>query len=495
MPRPPSRSPVHLALVIALVGAAGAARAQDVHTESLPTSGMLSLERVRLPQGERVGLVGGSLLFDIGGDWGLGPAVYGAATGRRGGLFVGGVELQHRWGLGRGFTLATGLYAGGGGGASAPVGSGLMLRPAVTLLKDLGPTFQLGLSWSSVRFPSGDIRSNQIGLALGWRQEFEHLTGSGPIPKQALSMSGGLGFDRIEATVSTYRFTDSDRRHISLIGARAERRTSIEGFAWGMEAAAAAQGDAAGYIELLGNAVLSTAPLERLAPSWRVGARLGVGVGGGGNVPTGGGLIAKALGTMEWSPARGWVVGADYGLVRARSGVFAREAKVWLGLYLEPGIDGRPQTAPPEVVRTEWVGALQHHIRIARSDGSLHSLDTIGLKLNRYIGEHVYLTGQAHSAFAGGAGAYSVGLLGIGVSAEPMPSVRIGAEALAGAAGGGGVTSSGGAVTQALTWAAWRPGRIGEWRLGLGASHPLHSGRTEPVVELSWSRSFGMAGS
>jgi hypothetical protein len=487
-------SPRNLPVLIALLLLPWAACADEVHAESLATSGMLSFERVQLPQGERMGLIGGSLLFDIGADWGLGPAVYGAATGRRGGLFVGGIEVQHRWGLGRGLSLAAGLYAGGGGGAAAPVGSGLMLRPAVTLLKDLGPTFQLGLSWSSIRFPSGDIHSNQIGLTLGWRQEFVHLTGAGLVPPQAVSMSGGLGFDRMVATYSTYRLTDASRRHIGLVGARAERRSDIGGFAWGMEAAAAAKGDAAGYMELLGNAVLSFAPLPSALPSWRVGARLSAGVGGGGHVATGGGLIAKAVGTMEWSPAAGWIVGADYGAVRARNGLFAREAQVWLGLYLEPGMDGRP-TPPARVVRTEWVAAWQHYSRIVRRDGSRRSLDTVGLKLNRYIGDNIYLTGQAHSAFAGGAGAYSVGLIGLGVSTAPAASVRVGAEALAGAAGGGGVTTTGGAITQALVWAAWQPGRIGELRLGVGGSRPLHNSRTEPVVELSWSRAFGMAGS
>lgn len=471
-----------------------AAHAQDMHAESLPTSGMLGFEFVHLPQGERMGLVGGSLLFDIGSNWGIGPGVYSAVTGRRGGLFVGGVEVQRRWGLGRGLSLATGLFAGGGGGAGAPVGSGLMLRPALTLLKDIGPTFQLGLSLSSIRFPSGEIHSNQIGLTLGWRQEYVHLTGSGPIPNASLSMSGGLGFDRMEATVSKYDLRDGSGRHVSLVGARAERRSNINGFTWGMETAAAAKGDAAGYMEILGSASFSIAPFEKALPSWRLGARLSAGAGGGGSVPTGGGLIGKVAATMEWSPAPGWTIGADYGLLRSRGNLRARQAQVWLGLDLEPGLDGR-NSSTGQVVRTEWVGALQHHTRIARSDGTRQALDTIGLKLNRYIGDHFYLTGQAHSAFAGGAGAYSVGLIGLGVSTAPATSVRVGAEALVGAAGGGGVTTTGGAITQALMWTAWQPGRIGEIRLGLGASRPLHNSRTEPVVELSWSRAFGMAGS
>jgi len=472
---------------------APAAHGQDVHPESLPTAGILGFEFVHLPGGERMGLIGGSLLFDIGSNWGIGPGVYGAVTGRRGGLFVGGVELQRRWGLGNGFALATGLFAGGGGGAQAPVGNGLMLRPALTLLKDIGQTFQLGLSWSSVRFPSGEIHSNQFGLMLGWRQEFLHLSGSGAVPASSTLPSAGLGFDRMAATASTYRFADADGRRVSLVGARAERRSNIDGFTWGMEAAAATRGDAAGYMEILGTTAFSVAPIASVLPTWRIGVRLGAGAGGGGAVPAGGGLIGKAVGTMEWRPAAAWTIGADYGVVRSRSALLAHQAQLWVGMDLEPGLEGR-NGPPARVVRTEWVGAWQHHTRITRSDGTRQSLDTVGLKLNRYLGEHVYLSGQAHSAFAGGAGAYSVGLIGVGVSESPAPALRIGAEALIGAAGGGGVKMAGGSIAQGLAWAAWQPGRVGELRLGLGAARGLHSGHAGPVVEVSWSRAFGMAG-
>jgi len=483
-----------LLLAVALSLSSPFACAEGVRLESLPTSDTLGFETVRLPGRERMGLIGGSLLFDIGSDWGVGPAVYGAATGGRGGLFVGGVELQRRWGLARGLWLATGLYAGGGGGANAPVGGGLMLRPALTLLKDIGPSLQLGLSWSSIRFPSGQIRSNQLGLMLGWRQEFLHLTGEGELPTSSTLPSTGLGFDRMAATASTYRLDGDGAPRLGLVGARAERRSNVQGFTWGMEAAAAAKGDAAGYMEILGTAAFSVAPFEAALPSWRVGLRASAGLGGGGAVPTGGGLIGKGLLTMEWSPFPGWTIGTDYGLVRSRTGLRARQIEVWLALDLEPRHDAAGDGSGGRVVRTEWVGAWQHHARIARSDGSRQPLDTIGLKLNRYLDDHVYLTGQAHSAFAGGAGAYSVGLVGLGLRGRPSPSVQVGAEALFGAAGGGGVTTTGGAIAQALVWAAWQPGGIGELRLGLGAARPLHNPHTGPVFEVAWSRAFGMAG-
>ncbi|MDE2094723.1 MAG: hypothetical protein KGI87_12790, partial [Burkholderiales bacterium] len=254
---------------------------------------------------------------------------------------------------------------------------------------------------------------------------------------------------------------------------------------------AAAKGDATGYMEILGSGAYSVAPL----PSWRVGVRLGAGLAGGGAVPTGGGLIGKAAATMAWSPAPGWTLGGEFGMVRGvRSPLRAREAQVWLGIDLEPGFDGGSGSLGT-VVRTEWVATLQHHGRVERRDGTRQPLDTIGLKLNRYLGEHFYLSGQAHSAYAGGAGAYSVGLFGAGVATSPRSSWRLGAEALVGAAGGGGVATSGGAITQGLVWASWSPSRLGEWRAGLGATRPLRGGgAASPIVELSWSHAFGMAG-
>ena len=478
---------------------AAQAQANALNSVSLPTSGMLGFEMLRLPDGERMGLVGGSLLFDIGSDWGVGPAVYGAATGRRGGFFVGGVELQRRWDLGNRFSLATGLFAGGGGGASAPVGGGLMLRPAVTILKDLGPSLQAGLSLSSVRFPSGQINSTQLGLTLAWRSEFLHFTSAEAVTAAAstlvpaASRSAGMGFDRISATVANFDLTDGSARRVRLAGARAERRSNIDGFIWGLEAAAAAQGGAAGYMELLGTASYSIAPLSQAVPSWRVGARLNAGTAGGGGLLTGGGLIGKVSATTELSLAPGWTLGAEYGAVRARHALRGRLAQVWVGVDLEPGLDGRGNPSG-QLVRTEWIGALQHHTRELRNNGARRALDTVGLKLNRYFGDWFYLSGQAHSAFAGGAGAYSVGLVGAGLAMSARSPWRAGAEVLVGAAGGGGVQTAGGGIAQGLMWAGWSPSPVSEWRFGVGKMQPLHGGQGSPLVELSWSRSFGMAG-
>lgn len=491
------RGPAAPLLAAALCALPGAAQPQaaPIRDASVPISLTLGIASVRLPEGERMGLVGAALLFDVGAGWAFGPAVYGAATGRRGGLFVGGIELQRRWSLSRTLSLATGVFAGGGGGAAAPVGSGLMLRPALTLLRDIGPSWpgwQAGLSWSRVSFPSGDIGSTQLGLVLSRRGEFRHLVGGRPGDAVAASHPGGLGFDRMVATAGRYRLTDGSGRRIGLAGARAERRSATPGVRWGMEAAAAVSGDAAGYMEILATAAVSTAWLPEHLPSWRIGLRAAGGLGGGGAMPTGGGLLGKATATTEWQPWPGWTLGAEAGIVRgAGSALRARHAQLWLGVDLEPGMS---HSAAGRLVHTEWGVALQHHARALREDGSRRPLSTIGLRLSRYVGDTFYLTGQAHSAFSGGAGAYSIGLVGAGFAVPVAERRRLGAELLVGAAGGAGVATAGGAIVQALVWAGWTPADAGEWRIGLGTVRAMSGGLASPVLELSWTRSFGAAG-
>lgn len=466
-------------------------------TTAIPTSTLLGVESLRLPQGERLGLVGTSVLFEIDEAWGLGPAVYGAATGERGGLFVGGVEVQRRMAIARSWTLATGLFAGGGGGGGAPVGGGLMLRPAATLLYDLGQTMQLGLSWSMVKFPSGQIDSRQLGLTFAWRGNFRHYDATLADAPVFAGSAAGLGFDRMAITAGTHRYTDpadGSGHSLGLIGARAERRTGIEGVTLGLDAAAAAQGSAAGYMEILGSASWSAEPLPHVLPSLRMGARAALGMGGGGGVPTGGGAMARLSATVEASPAKGWTVGAELGRTRSFNGGWhARSTLLWAGLDLEPALDGLSEPRG-RVVRAEWSGVVQHLPRVERKDGGRRPLDTIGLKLTRFVSPHLYLTGQAHSAFAGGAGAYSVGLIGAGAATRADAGLRGGVEALVGAAGGGGVATSGGAVAQGMAWVGWGRSPSSEWRAGVGTVRALRGGMRSPVVELSWTRAFGYAG-
>jgi hypothetical protein len=137
---------------------------------------------------------------------------------------------------------------------------------------------------------------------------------------------------------------------------------------------------------------------------------------------------------------------------------------------------------------------LQHHLRVHRNDGTSAPLDTVGLKLDRYVGQHIYLSGQAHSAYAGGAGAYSIGLIGAGVASVPSDGVRVGAELLLGAAGGGGVASGSGGIAEAIAWAGVPVTARSQLRIGVGGVRSLRGDLRSAIVEVNWTTALGLGG-
>ena len=448
----------------------------------------LGYEELKLPGDEKMGLMGGSVLFPLGGQWWAGPAVYGAARGERGGLFVGGAEVQHRFDLPWGWDLRAGLFAGGGGGAAAPVGGGLMVRAAATLTHDFGP-LRGGLSWSRVSFPSGDIGSSQLGLVLSWERPFRYFDAQAAGQPQPAGGPTGLGIQRLAGTAGAYQLRGSDTRRVGLVGARAEWPALPSGIYTGIEAAAAASGGAAGYMEILGNLGWRWTPVPTLPVSLE--ARGALGLGGGGGMPTEGGAIGKiAIGaSIDWGS--GWRTGIEFGEVRGLGSTLrAHTGQVWLAMDLEP-----PPDAPASgtISHNEWSATLQHHLRAQRRDGSVAPLDTVGLKLDRYVDDHIYLSGQAHSAYAGGAGAYSIGLIGAGLATAPA-TYRFGIELLVGAAGGGGVATGSGAIAQSIAWAGWSVTPQSQLRFGVGGVKALRGDLKSGVIEISWTRALGLGG-
>jgi hypothetical protein len=410
-------------------------------------------ERVHLPGAERMGLVGLTELLNVGGEWWAGPGVYGAATGRRGGLFVPGVEGAWSHPFNDWLAVDAGVFAGGGGGAAAPVGGGLMLRPHLDLVFRF-PGFYTGPTYSKIWFPNGQINSNQFGWMLNFDSSFRYR----PAAFTGTATDGsatGLGFDHIDAMVTfehpTHAISTAGTpltSRIGLVGLRAER--IVDGPLWaGIETAGAASGGVAGYAEVLGTAGLRWPVVaDRLS----LGVRASAGLGGGGGIDTGGGLLVKAAAgaTLRLTGTLG--IGAEIGVVDApRHAHFKAEtAAVSLNWALDvpqSDLGSWDQTNPGTPTRMEFGSGVERY-RAARKDGRTEALEAVVLQVNRFVTPNLYVTGQAHSAFAGGAGAYSQGLFGVGAQLPVTQRLRLGVEALAGAAGGGGVDTGGGAVAQ-----------------------------------------------
>lgn len=476
-----------LAAGLCLAGtAATAGAAQPLAVEDVPTSLTVGFERVRLPGGERMGLLGVSYLFEMAPNWWIGPAAYGAATGQRGGLFTWGGEAQGRWRLGSSdWGVVAGLSATGGGGAGAPVGGGLMLRPHLDLVRDFDGV-QLGLSASQVRFPSGEIRSTQLGLVLMANDRFAFTAPHHQGERVAFGGRGGLGFDAVAPLAGAYRH--AARGRMGYVGLRLERRLD-EALSLTLDAAGAAQGAADGYAQTFAGVAVQR-PLGRAAS---LGARAALGLAGGGGVNTGGGTLGQLAltGRLQLTPRHALL--AEAGRVRSFKGDFdSSYAQLALGIELDPPDAAIVQPTSRTVTNGEWALALQSHRNVLRKDGTRQALETIGLKFRRDLGRNAYLTAQAHSAVAGSAGAYSIGLIGMGAMAR-MDGFSAGVEALVGASGGGGVANEGGAVVQPMAWIGHDLGRHARLRLGAGRIRSLkgHDGLDSTVAELSLGFEFG----
>ena len=502
-----------LGAVLAACASMGSAQ-QATSITTQPAELRLGIERITLPGSEHLGLVGGTYLLGLGHGIAFGPGAYGAISGQRGGLFVVGAELawQHR--LSGPLVLDAGFYFGGGGGGSAPVGGGLMLRPHVDLLWDFGP-FMAGVSASQVRFANGSIDSRQLGVVWAWKSEFRALQPGGAATDASANASG-IGIDRIDTFVASYRPRASAKRlngaaldgAIGLVGMRLERRLSDHVFA-GLEAAGAASGGVAGYAEALatlgtettvGSDALGSNAVGHDAlghDALRIGARVALGMGGGGRIDVGGGLLLSTELYGQWRIAPGLSVGLGAGLTRAPQGSFG--ATRW-SASLDWDLSGAAQPlggdGAASAVRTDWVGGAERY-RARRTDGSTRSLDAVILGANRFITPQVYLSGQVHSGFAGDAGGYTVGLLGVGAQGNIWRAVGAGAELLVGAAGGGGVNTSGGAVMQPSIYlnAAVSPQLA--LRVSAGRIKALRHGGTLDATTLGASLvySYGVSGS
>ena len=462
----------------------------------VPAAVRISAERIRLPGNERMGLVGTSYLLEVAPGVSVGPAAYGAITGQRGGFFTVGVEAAWHRQLAGPFGVEAGFYAGGGGGGAAPVGGGLMLRPHLDLLWDLGG-YRAGVSLSQVRFANGAISSQQLGLVWRTGTDFRYVApdriGTRTSANTYVGGRTGVGFDRVQAVVGVYRPRARATRvsggplpaNIGLVGIRLERALNDNAY-WGVETAGAGSGGVAGYAEYL--ATLGT---ERAVWGDRLtlGGRVALGRGGGGDIGVGGGLLTKAAlyGIVRLTRELGLSVEGGY--TRAPQGNFsALHGTLALNWILD---DPSDPTAGARSTRTEWVAGASRY-KAARKDGTQRNLDAVTMKINRFVADNVYLTGQAHSALGGDAGGYSVGLFGVGVQMPLAAGWRIGAEALAGAAGGGGVDTRGGALLQPIAYVDTDLGRSLSLRLSVGRVKALRGPFSSNVVDLSLVFPFGV---
>ncbi len=417
----------------------------------------VSFEEIDMPDaGEQMGLYGIGA-YQRFKPWLYGGiTAYGAATGERGGFFTGGYTLGMDWQLPDNWRADVGGYVGAGGGGAAAQGGGLMLRSHAGLKYsfDWGA---LGLNYSYVKFPNGEISSDAI--ALSFDIPFSSPTRRwGDAKKTAADYFGddlsNISRHRSHLAVRARAYSpDSGSKTtagqslddtLGLIGAEYAWFLDDHWFAT-FETAGAVSGNVGGYAELLAGLGYRL-PLTA-NDRWALLPALTIGGAGGGKVDTGGGFVARANLGLEYRFSPNISIILDGGYITAPDGHFDAP---YVGINLAYVMEnfardkkGRPVKASDPVSATRWRfrAAHQWYFDAQRKGGTARDMELLGAKIDWIGGDWWYLTGQALSAYDGEAGGYSEGHWGAGVFSSGWNNWQLYAEVLLGAGGGGGVDS------------------------------------------------------
>lgn len=436
----------------------------DEMLTTTPARFRMTVENVTLPKDEKMGFLGGTYLYAINDNVSLGPAAYGALTGDRGGFITLGGAAEFNKSLGEHYEFNTGLFVGAGGGRGGYTlsGGGLMLRYHAGVNYQTNNIGRFGAGLSYVDFPDGAIHSTQPYLSYeypfrtlivsGWK-------GSSGTQRRNKPASG----HELSAIYKSYRVPDHVRadngadqyEHIALTGMEWNKYLNDSVFLH-TEAEGALGGRSHGYMQML----LGAGYRFRLNNSNAIKISGSAGVAGGGNVATGGGLLLDTQLSYQLAFTDHVYVEAVGGYTTAPDGDF--EALSWaakLGYAFDTpyvGISDRLISA----VNLSGFNASHFRVRAAhqnyykaapnwRTHHNDLNVGNLGIQVDAFLTDHLFLTGQGLAAYSGQAGAYMTGLLGAGVHAPIAKSAFfVDGEILAGAAGGGGVSVGGGFVWQ-----------------------------------------------
>ena len=442
----------------------------------VPTTWRLTDETWKLPAGETMGMVGGSLLFDVSEQVKLGAASYGAMRGNRGGFITLGLAAELNQKIMDKWSAEAGLFVGGGGGrgGAALAGGGLMLRSHAGLSYDTQGFGKLGFGLSHVSFPSGAIESTQPYLlydyafssliASGWRSSPSE-TQPAPTPPRSKPQEFSL----------VYRHYSIPGSVVQDNGAAQHRSMQLVGVEWlsylddrwflKLESEGAMGGKSSGYMQVLVGAGYRLP----LGPGTAVKMHVAAGPAGGGSVDTGGGLLLDGGIALQQKISRSKALELSLGQVHAPAASFkARSLALKLNHHF--GIPGADRDVSwnalaafePQSLRMRTVN--QTYLKGSpdwRSSYADRSVNNLGVQLDYFLpgansATRVFATGQGLAAYAGKAGAYMTGLFGAGVHTPISTNWFAEAEGLLGAAGGGGLAVGSGLVSQANAGLGYR---------------------------------------
>ena len=431
-----------------------------------PTAIRMTYESLSLPGGENMGMLGADLLVSVNDHLRLGVGTYGALRGERGGFITLGVEGELQQRINESWMSHAGLFVGAGGGRGGYTlsGGGLMLRGDVGVSYESKGYGNIGFGVSHVRFPSGTITSTQPYIQ--YEYPFNSLLVAGWTDAPTLDRS--IRLDPVQASANEfalvgrhYQFASSAVRDDGQPQNSSMQLVGVEWLSYlnerwflKVESEGAMGGENNGYMQiLLGGGY--RLPITR---STSLKLHVAAGPAGGGGADTGGGLLLDAGLGLQQNISKNLAIELLAGGVTAPSHSF--EA---LNLALKLNYQfGLPDVSSSAISWNTLGDFDTEQLRVRLTNQTYFKADpnwrnrsinqevsNLGVQVDYFVSPHLFMTGQGLAAYAGDAGAYMTGQVGLGTQWDLTQHWFIEGEALVGAAGGGGLAVGGGLVAQA----------------------------------------------
>lgn len=392
-----------------------------------------------------------------------GLGFYGSVNGKRGGLFTLGVNLGVKKNLTEKLFIDTGFHFGGGGGASAPDGGGAFLLPHINLgyqFKNFSTT--IGYSYINF-FDKGDIISNQFRLGIQIPLSYDYTTFKNKEKSVSIEKLKNSKWNQFSKRFSLMLhldnlspYGDSQLTDFTSLKGKTIRLAGFEIASYFREnwyvyfrADGAFHGIQGGYMDLFIGAGYHFSMNKNRT---NIITKFAMGAGGGGGADTGGGLLIYPDISLEQKLFNDIYISINKGYLMSPNQHFT-SSTLGFGIKYYVNQQGIKQNNDSYYNSAKFKGiefsiGQEMYINAQRMLKPTENLHQIAMQVNLFLNKNIYVSGYTSFASFGNAGAYAEGIVGLGYQTDSFLSdkVQIFTQLLAGAAGGGDISTGQGLI-------------------------------------------------